>query len=119
MPVDLSRLPWPSETWKYVLGIAASLLVLVGVGFGIYKAFSNRENPYTDSELYTMYNTSIVMLVGQYHYEVTAGNLNPDVLRSAGIPSKFQWDGERLIPEGHSQYGEIISFATGFFVSKD
>lgn len=119
VPVDLSRLPWPSETWKYVLGIAASLLILAGVGFGIYKVIDGRSKTYNDSELYTMYNTSIVMLVGQYHYEVTAGNLNPDILRSAGIPGKFQWDGERLIPEGHSQYGEIISFATGFFVSKD
>lgn len=119
VPVDLSKLPWPSETWKYVLGIAASLLVLVGIGFGIYKLIGGVSKTYNDSELYTKYNTSIVMLVGQYHYEVTAGNLNPEILRSAGIPSKFQWDGEHLIPEGHAQYGEIISFATGFFVSKD
>jgi len=119
VPVDLSRLPWPSEAWKYVLGIAASLLVLVGIGFGIYKIVVGTSKTYNDSELYTMYNTSIVMLVGQYHYEVTAGNLNPDILRSAGIPSKFQWDGEHLVPEGHKMYGEIISFATGFFVSQD
>ena len=118
VPVDLSRLPWPNEIWKYVLGIAAMVLVLVGIGFGVWKIFP-RNKMYNDSELYAMYNTSIVMLVGQYHYEVTAGNLNPDILRKAGIPSKFQWDGERLIPEGHTQYGEIISFATGFFVSND
>lgn len=120
VPVDLSRLPWPSETWKYVLAIAASVLVLVGVGFGIYKVITTgMGKSYNDSELYAMYNNSIVMLVGQYHYEVSAGNLNPDVLRKAGIPSKFQWDGERLIPEGSTQYGDIISFATGFFVSNE
>ena len=119
VPVDLSRLPWPSEAWKYVLGTAAALLLLVCIGFGIYKALEGVPRKYNDSELYAKYNNSIVMLVGQYHYEVSAGNLNPSILRNAGIPSKFQWDGANLIPEGHSKYGEIISFATGFFVSPD
>lgn len=120
VPVDLSRLPWPSETWRYVLGIAASIVLVVGIGLGVSKGYGILcKKTYTDSELYMKYNNSIVMLVGQYHYEITAGSLNPNILLNAGIPGKFQWDGEHLIPEGDPQYGEIISFATGFFVSKD
>ena len=37
VPVDLSRLPWPSSALKYIIGIAASILVLVGIGFGVWK----------------------------------------------------------------------------------
>ena len=55
VPVDLNRLPWPSETWKYVLGIAASVLVLAGIGFGTYKIIKNMNDDgnreLTDTEL--------------------------------------------------------------------
>lgn len=121
VPVDLSRLPWPANTLKYVLGSVACILLLVGIGFGVWKIIINRPKEYEDAELYSMYQNSVVMLVGQYHYEVTAGNLSPSILNAAGIPNKFQWDNEtkRLIPEGHPNYGSIISFSTGFFVSDE
>ena len=35
IPVDLSHLPWPNETWKYIVGIVASFVVFVGVGYGL------------------------------------------------------------------------------------
>lgn len=118
VPVDISRLPWPSETWKYVLGVAASILVLVGVGFGVWKLII-KPPIYSDAELYARYESSIVMLIGKYHYEVTAGNLNPAILYEADIPAKFQWTGKQVIPEGDPSYGKYISFATGFFVSNE
>lgn len=117
VPVDLRRLPWPSGTWKYVLGIAASVLVLVGIGFGVWK-ITPRGKTYNDTELYTMYNNSVVLLIGNYHYEVSAGNLNPEYLLAAGIPTKFKLFNNEIITEDNPNYASIISQATGFFVSE-
>ncbi len=117
VPVDLSRLPWPSETWKYVLGIAASLLVLVGIGFGVWKIIP-KGKAYNDTELYAMYNNSVVLLIGNYHYEVSAGNLKPEYLLAAGIPTKFKLFNNEIITEDNPNYASIISQATGFFVSE-
>ena len=117
VPVDLSRLPWPSETWKYVLGIAASLLVLVGIGFGVWKIIPKGKT-YNDTELYAMYNNSVVLLIGNYHYEVSAGNLKPEYLLAAGIPTKFKLFNNEIITEDNPNYASIISQATGFFVSE-
>lgn len=80
VPVDTSRLPWPSEAWKYVLGIAASVLIIVGVGFGAWKLIPG--GSYTDQELYDRYNHSIVMLKAIYHYEVEIGDLDFDEFNS-------------------------------------
>ena len=118
VPVDLSRLPWPSETWKYVLGIAASILVLVGIGFGVWKIIPRGGKTYNDTELYSMYNNSVVLLIGNYHYEVTAGNLKPEYLLAAGIPTKFKLFNNEIITEDNPNYASIISQATGFFVSE-
>ena len=117
VPVDLSRLPWPSATWKYVLGIAASLLVVVGIGFGVWKILPTGKT-YNDTELYSMYNNSVVLLIGNYHYEVSAGNLNPEYLLAAGIPTKFKLFNNEIITEDNPNYASIISQATGFFVSE-
>lgn len=117
VPVDLSRLPWPSETWKYVLGIAASLIILVGIGFGVWKIIPKGKT-YNDTELYAMYNNSVVLLIGNYHYEVSAGNLKPEYLLAAGIPTKFKLFNNEIITEDNPNYASIISQATGFFVSE-
>lgn len=90
VPVNLAtQLPWPSESWKYVVGAVAGLLVLVGVGFGLMKVinggFGSKE--YTDEELYARYNTSIAMILEHHHLEVTCGDL--DLASTAGIPTKW------------------------------
>ncbi len=124
VPVDLSRLPWPADTWKYILGIAAGILVLAGVGFGIWKLLPAKEKIYNDAELYAMYNNSVVLLIGTYHYEVTAGDFP---LAEAGLPTKFiGYDGKPVSLEGVPEdkvesviykYGSYN--ATGFFISND
>lgn len=117
VPVDLSRLPWPSSTWKYIIGIAASVIILAGICFGIWKMIPNKS--YNDSELYAMYNNSVVMLVGDYHYEVVAGDLNQKVLNYVGIPSKFKFYDNKIITEKDENYSRLLSQATGFFVSEE
>ena len=138
VPVDLSRLPWPSESWKYVVGIAASILVLVGIGFGIWKLFPGGDKDYTDTELYDRYNHSVVMLKGIYHYKVTIGDLNIETINEklkpydTYIPQKILPDGKSFIPipDGitDKQLIELIDevsknkgqySGTGFFVSND
>lgn len=119
VPVDISRLPWPADTWKYVLGIAASVLVLVGIGFGVWKILPKKDRIYNDTELYAMYNNAVVLLIGNYHYEVTAGNLSPEYLQAAGIPTRFKLFNNDIITEDNPNYSGIISQATGFFVSEE
>ena len=119
VPVDLNMLPWPSSAWKYVVAVAASLVLLVGIGLGISWAMKFRTKTYTDSELYSMYNNSVVLLIGNYHYEVEAGRLPAEVLAKAGIPSKFKLYQHQIIPEDSPIYPYITSQATGFFVSED
>lgn len=101
VPVDLSRLPWPSEAWKYILGIAASVLILVGVGFGAWKFWPVSEREYSDTELYDRYNHSVVMLKGIYHYKVTIGDLNLESLNKALSPYGV-YIPQRILPFGTS-----------------
>jgi len=134
VPVNLKATPvqWPSEGWKTVLLAAASVLVLVGIGFGIYKLLPGMGDKKSDSELYSRYNHSVVMLVGIYHYEVSIGDLNLDALNAllpvnARIPTK-------LLPTKNN-YVDVSSYSskqlidaldkkgmyggTGFFISND
>ena len=74
-----SPIQWPNEAWKTILAAAACLLILVGIGFGIFKMIHSSKK-YTDGELYAKYNHSVVMLSGVYHYNVTMGDLDLDKL---------------------------------------
>lgn len=91
VPVNLAtQLPWPSESWKYIVGAVAGMVVLVGVGFGLMKLIGGGfggGKEYSDEELYARYNTSIAMIIGNNHLEVTCGDL--DLAASAGIPTKW------------------------------
>lgn len=120
VPVDLSRLPWPKDTWKYVLGAAACLLVLIGVGFGMWKLIPHQGKQWDTTRIYNRYNSSMVMLRGVYHYEVTAGSLD---LKELGLPTKFLFiDGK---PQDVSSLPQEVIYrfgaytATGFFISED
>lgn len=115
VPVDLSRLPWPSSALKYVIGIAASILVLVGVGFGIWKLTSTGKTWDTEA-INNRYNSSVVMLIGQFHYEVSIGDLDPQLIEDfIKLPTKFVLNEKNeLIPNGIATYN-----GTGFFVSDD
>ena len=115
VPVDLSRLPWPGETWKYVLGIAASLLLVFGVGFGVYKTMDGWQGgskKYTDGELYAKYNKSVVMLVGIYHYNVTMGDLDIETLNrisnSLGLINTFKFSSKVFLARDRT--GEVVEW---------
>ncbi|MBP3790126.1 MAG: FHA domain-containing protein [Prevotella sp.] len=79
VPVDLSRY-FKTSPIKPILAVAASVLVLVGIGLGVWKLIDGRgEKTLTDEQLYKRFNNSVVLLVGIYHYEVSVGDLNLNV----------------------------------------
>lgn len=122
VPVDLSRLPWPSEIWKTLLATAAAVLILAGIGFGTYKLIGLKNTKYTDGELYAMYNNSVVYLEGIYHFQVVG--VPAEILHKFELPVHFYFteDGElRDLEKDVSQNNDQRPFysGTGFFVSND
>lgn len=119
VPVDLSRLPWPSETWRYVLGIAASIVLVVGIGLGVWKLLHNVRHKYTDQELYERYNHSVVMLKGIYHYEVEIGDLDIEefnqLIRKASsyTDQTLYLIHKMFLPVGNSENPDFVP-VTGF-----
>lgn len=116
VPVDLSRLPWPNDSWKLFAGIAASIAVLVVVGIAIWNII-HIDHEWTNTEIYDRYNSSVVMIQGAYHYEVTAGSLDVNVLAEFGLPTRFVNSSDGLKAAGKDDY--TFYTGTGFFVSED
>lgn len=141
VPVDLSRLPWPSSAWKTTLGIVASIIVLIGIGVGVYMSdiipglFGGTM---TDKELYDRHKSSVVMLKSIYHYEVSINGLSIDEFNEycakyfgKRIPKKVLYFNKKLhnVSElDNKEYITLIdkitdekgmSLGTGFFISPD
>ena len=120
VPVNLKNTPiqWPSEAWKTILSAAAAVLILVGVGFGVYKWMSQRDGVFEDGELYAMYNNSVVYLEGTYHFHVTG--VPEEKLTQYGLPVNFFVYKEQLYPLQTVDVKNMPFYSgTGFFVSKD
>lgn len=125
VPVNLKNTPiqWPSEAWKTILTAAATVLVLVGVGFGIYKLLST-EDEWTQKKISVRYSSTTVMLIGIYHFEVECGDLDLSILNQIGIPTKFYFTDKGLVSYGEGMTLSAIKNpqhyeASGFFISKD
>lgn len=121
VPVDLSKLPWKTDVWKYIIGVAAAIIVLAVVGIGVWNIIPpSKGKPWTTAMIYDRYNTSVVMITGVYHYEVTAGSLD---LSALGLPTKFlfiegkPYDVTNLSQDVIYKYGSYTG--TGFFISDD
>lgn len=100
------------------LGIVA-LIALVVAFAGRMKGCSRQEEPevLTDVQLYSKYRNSTVLMVGFYHYKVSAGNLN---LESLGLPTDVVLDPSgNLVPVNGDQSKMHGYTGTGFFVSPD
>lgn len=77
VPVDITRLPWPNNAWKSIVAAAACVVLVIGIGY-VLPDFPFFRKKFTDEQLYTRYNNSVVMLQGIYHYELTIGDLDID-----------------------------------------
>lgn len=139
VPVNLKNSPiqWPNQIWKPILAAVAGFLLLVGIGWGVWKSIKTDEKT-NDQELYARYNHSVVLLMGIYHYEVHIGDfelseINSIIAKNFGIqhiiPEKLLWDEERKRPIDISHFSQKdlidatdkggLYNATGFFISKD
>ena len=117
VPVDLSKLPWPNDLWKYVVGIAASVIVLVGVGYAAWHIIPSSQHDWSNTEIYDRFNSSVVMIQGAYHYEVTAGSLDVGVLQQLGLPTRYKFTQYGMEPARSNEYGYYTG--TGFFISEN
>lgn len=122
VPVNLKTTPimWPSQVWKTVLTVAVSILILVGVGFGIYKFV-----PSGKPSLKALQNAT-ACVAGQYYIELTFKD-DPFVGKVNGWPEKWVFG----IPKNATSYQLAMGTLTGveispipytgtaFFISKD
>lgn len=114
VPVDLSRLPWPSEAWKTIVGVAATLLVLVGIGLGVWKLWPNSKPSLTALQ------NATVCVQEQYYIEVTFKD-DPFIDKIKDWPEKWVFG----IHEGELTLGTMTGIAidpigargTAFFIS--
>lgn len=145
VPVNLntSLIQWPNSIAKTILLAAASLLILVSIGFGAYNLFNGSGKKMADTELYNRYNHAVVMLVGIYHFEVEIGNWTANDFNQYNqvcenikrvnnidlrIPPQVLIDssGKPIAASGISSQDLINAFnkqgsygGTGFFISTD
>lgn len=101
VPVDTSRLPWPVNPWKWVVGIAAALVIVAGVGFGVWKIMQPTLEP---SDL----TPATVYVHGSYY--ITAeieGDQLPDLFKKHGL----NWPSVYHIVPAKTDGGRIIEWA--------
>lgn len=104
VPVDLTRLPWPTIAWKWAASIAAMIIVVVGLWLII-----PHKKIYTDQELYDRYNKSVVMLKGIYHFEVKIPGMSDDDWNKFNNYAKYV----------HSKYGVDMYYLPQKFLLND
>lgn len=107
VPVDLSRLPWPNESWKYIIGIAASLLVLVGIGWGIYKFIGADSQPSIKA-----LQKATVCVAGQYYVELKYKD-DPFIGKINGWPEKWIFG----VPKNSTKFQLALGTLTGKDIS--
>ena len=119
VPVNLkaSAIQWPSESWKMILGVAASLLVLVGVGFGLYSVLGNSGKPSMKA-----LEKATACVFEQYYIQVTYKD-DPFVGKIASWPEKWTFGidskGNLSLGTPGSTISPLGARGTAFFISKD
>ncbi len=119
VPVNLKTTPiqWPSEAWKTILGAAAAVLILFGVGFGVYKML-----PSGKTNLKALQNATACVLE-KYYIEVTIED-DPFVGRINGWPEKWEFGMDAnsnliLRTLNDPNVGPLGGLGTAFFISSD
>lgn len=113
-----------SVNLKPILWGILSVLVLLGCGFAFYSldGCSDKTSKQaiaksmTDKEIYDKYKNSIVLLIGYYYYEVSAGNLD---LKKLELPTEVVVSNGKLKAVNGQRGNMNIYTGTGFYVSED
>lgn len=107
--------------WRWIfggIGIAAAISLIVFLAGNLKGCRKIDVKPeMSDVQLYDRYKNSTVLMVGFYHYKVSAGNLN---LESLGLPTDVVLAANgNLVPVNGDQAKMHGFTGTGFFVSDD
>lgn len=133
VPVELKdRLPWSTD-WSAIMSrvavVAAAVLLVAGIGYGIMKITKN--DTISDQHLYARHKSSVVMMKGIYHYEISIGDLDDDMMELFDIPRKALLINKKLIDVNKLSNKQLVTLmddiysdkgmysGTGFFVSND
>ena len=114
----------PSVNLKPVFWGVLSSFILLGCGFAFYSLDGCGGNtqktvkakPMSDKEIYDKYKNSIVLLIGYYYYEVSAGNLD---LKKLELPTEVVVSNGKLKAVNGQRANMNIYTGTGFYVSED
>lgn len=107
--------------WRWVfggIGVAAAISLVILLAGNMKSCGGENEKPtLTDVQLYSQYKNSTVLIVGFYHYKISAGNLN---LESLGLPTDVVMASNgNLVPVEGDKAKMHGYTGTGFFVSDD
>lgn len=113
-----------SVNFKSILWGVLFVVVLLGCGFAFYSLDGCGSNisktvtqkPLSDKDIYDKYKNSIVLLIGYYYYEVSAGNLD---LKKLDLPTEVILSNGKLKPVNGQRCNMNIYTGTGFYVSED
>jgi pSer/pThr/pTyr-binding forkhead associated (FHA) protein/S1-C subfamily serine protease len=124
VPVS-NPIPSGSGALKITGIVAACLVALAAIAFGLYKFL---DKTYTPETINKMYESSVVLMLGTYHFEVQCGTLDiaalPDPdrfhksLYSSFVVETDPEDGQSYILPYDGENGSVY-MATGFFIGTD
>ena len=118
VPVDLSRLPWKSSAGKTVLAIAASVIVLAGITFGLIKLLGGGSSNPSIKAL----TNATAQVYGTFFVDVTVED-DPFIGKINGWPSTWVFgvdsDGDLALQTLNSSTDiEPLGYSgTAFFIS--
>lgn len=110
--------------YRKVITILSIILLLCGGSYGIYSLRGCQEGghisinpkPIPDSEIYTKYKNSTVLLIGYYYYKVSAGNLD---LSKLDLPTEVVISNGKLRAVNGQRDNMNLYTGTGFYISED
>ncbi len=119
VPVDLSRLPWPTDMWKYVTGIAASVAAVVLLVYAGMKIIVP-SGPSVE-----VLQKATVCLVEDYYIEITFKD-DPFASKIKGWPTKWyiglveakNGEKEMAIDGSKENIKPFSTMGTAFFISE-
>lgn len=108
--------------FKKILMVCSIVLLLFGGIFGVLKLTKGCSNKPGESgggdpsEIYAKYKNSTVLIIGYYHYKVSAGNLP---LEKLGLPTELTVTERGEMKPVRSRNDMKLYTGTGFYISKD
>ena len=110
--------------YRKIITVLSIILLLCGGSYGIYslKGCQGRgpipitPKPMSDSEIYSKYKNSTVLLIGYYYYKVSAGNLD---LSKLDLPTEVVISNGKLKAVNEQRNNMNLYTGTGFYISED